>query len=262
MYIPIFLLLLLSTTHAAPDLSSSDDGGPPPFSYHPGHSADPTHWHSLTPGYATCGTGHSQSPIDIPSIVHLGNQSTQPFLQHGFGTYTPHNSSVNFELSCETQTCATIFMGGVTYTLINIHFHSPSEHTRGGRHYPLEVHLVHSDPQGQLAVVSVLFEMGTFHQGVEQAMKGVREKKEAHVFTGLLVGRSGFCTYDGSLTTPPCSEGVKWVLTERVAQVAEWQVKEYSNYIGEQGHGDGFGNNRPLQKMFDRNVTCYMSHFY
>lgn len=119
--------------------------------------------------------------------------------------------------------------------------------------------MVHSTSQGKLAVVCVLFEMGAFHHGVEQAMRGVREKKESHVSTGLLVGRSEFCTYDGSLTTPPCSEGVKWVLTERVAQVAKWQVKEYRKYVGEEGHGDDFGNNRPLQKIFGRSVTCYKS---
>lgn len=67
--------------------------------------------------------------------------------------------------------------------------------------------MVHKTAQGKLAVVSVSFEMGAVHHGVEQAMKGVREKKEAHVFTGSLIGWSGFCTYGGSLNTPPCSEG-------------------------------------------------------
>ena len=242
--------------HAATESNSSS------YSYDPNKPTNPSSWATISPDFAICGAGLSQSPIDIPVLVRLGNRTTQPFVQHGFGEYSMTNSSSNFALSCDTPNCGTIFMSGNTFNLINIHFHSPSEHTRNGVSYPLEVHLVHSDTQGNLAVVSVLFNIGAYNEGVDQVMKGVREGTKSNVFTGFFVGNSGYCTYDGSLTTPPCSEGVKWILTERIAQVSQMQINQYNSFVGTDGNGEEYGNNRPLQPMNNRQVTCYMSHFY
>lgn len=256
MFTPLVFILLLPLLHAAPESGESL------FSYDPNKPSNPSSWASLSPAFAICSAGLTQSPIDVPTLVRLGNSSTQPYVQPGFGDYTMSNSTANFALSCNTANCGTIFMSGKIYNLINIHYHAPSEHTRDGMYYPLEVHLVHSDPQGQLAVVSILFQIGAFNQGVDQTMKGIREGTNSTVFTGYFVGKSGYCRYDGSLTTPPCSEGVKWILTERIAQVSEKQLNEYRSYVGVDGNGEGYGNNRPLQKMNLREVTCYMSHFY
>lgn len=233
----------------------SADGQSTSFSYNPASPNGPSNWGSISPDSAICGTGQSQSPIDIPRSVLDGTPATAPTVNNATGSYTIQNKTVNFALKCSS--CGSLSIEGSTYNLIDIHFHTPSEHTRQGRSFPLEAHLVHQNAQGQLAVVGILYEIGAPNPGFSTILNSLPSSSFSLSTASLQLGPSAYCRYSGSLTTPPCTEQVNWILTERISTVSQAQVQEYIKNIGRDGFGDGYGNNRPVLPINGRDVTCY-----
>ncbi len=145
---------------------------------------------------------------------------------------------------------STIGVDGTRYDLIQFHFHTPSEHTIDGEHAAAELHLVHQD-DGNLAVVGVLVEEGAASEAVAPVLEdppdaeGEQREPETPVdAAGLLPEGHATFRYDGSLTTPPCSEGVRWmVMTEPVTWSAE-QLTAFTDLYD--------GSNRPTQPLHDR----------
>ena len=145
--------------------------------------------------------------------------------------------------------------GDARFTLVQYHFHAPSEHTVGGKHYPMEMHLVFGSNGGALAVIGVLIEEGAHNAAFDPVWshlpkaKGVESHLE-HVKVGiddLLPKVHTSYRYDGSLTTPPCSEGVKWfVMTTPVALSPE-QIAAFTALVKE--------NNRPAQPLNGRAIV-------
>ena len=126
----------------------------------------------------------------------------------------------------------TLTLGGRVYQLAQYHFHSPSEHTVKGKHFPMEMHMVHKSADGRLAVVGVFIATGRHNQAFEPvwanlpAQKGVETHLPAvkvDVDTLLPAERTAY-RYDGSLTTPPCSEGVKWIVMTTPIELSSEQV--------------------------------------
>lgn len=251
----LFHLLALFTFHSISSTLAATETKS--YSYNPDLPNGPSDWHTINPTFATCAPGQSQSPIDIPNNTLDGSTATSPTVNRRSGSYTVKNSTVNFALECSSSNCGSLSVDDSDYSLINIHFHIPSEHTRQGKRYPLEVHLVHQNTQGQLAVVSVLFDYGLRNLGVDTVLNNLQSSSfslNTNLFQAL---PSRYCRYSGSLTTPPCSEQVKWILTQKVATVTRGQVQTYINNIGVDGYGETYGNNRPVLPRNGRQVTCY-----
>jgi carbonic anhydrase len=210
----------------------------------------PRHWAELNSEYESCGVGKAQSPIDIRNAV-----PTQ--LEPIVFDYHPtplhvidngHTIQVNYEPG------SSISVGGRRYDLVQFHFHRPSEEKINGKRYPMVAHLVHKNAEGELAVVAVLLQQGAQNPLVKTLWADLpREKEkekamdEVSINAASLLPRSRkYYTFAGSLTTPPCSEGVTWFVLSSPVQVSEAQVARF---------GKIYSNNaRPVQPLNGRTV--------
>jgi carbonic anhydrase len=210
----------------------------------------PEQWGDLDAQYATCKTGKYQSPINIitaaPTAVEslAFNYRATPLKMINNG----HTMQVN------TGTESTIQVYGKEYTLVQLHFHSPSEHTINGKQYAMEVHLVHKNDEGQLAVVGVLMQPGKPHPLLQTLIAQFptdvnQEKVVQNVLVdpqGLFPRENQYYHYNGSLTTPPCREGVAWFIMKTPLEVSADQVSQFTAVMPQ--------NARPVQPLHDRIV--------
>lgn len=209
----------------------------------------PEHWADLSPDWAIARTGREQSPIDIRAA------SDDPSLPALAPRYLPcplkvvnngHTIQVNYAPGSHLP-----FLDSV-YELQQFHFHAPSEHTVGGKAYPMEAHLVHQNAAGQLLVVGVFMDDGAENPVLREVLaaapreEGERETELPILASGLLPSALSYCTYPGSLTTPPCTEGVTWIVLTRPVTVSPEQVAAFAAIVGH--------NARPTQPLGDRVV--------
>ncbi len=206
----------------------------------------PDHWAELSTDYAPCQSGHHQSPIDLHRL------EAESIQQNFIVAYLPtHAHIVNNGHSVEFDMDETNFIAvdGRRFKLKQLHFHADSEHTVDGTHYPAEMHLVHQSSDGALAVIALLIEVGNSreydhifdvipHQGEEV-------KVNLHLEKFIPANHDRF-TYSGSLTTPPCSENVLWLVFKQHIRVPESQLSKFKAYYSH--------NYRPTQNSKDIRV--------
>ena len=222
--------------------------------------AGPGTWGTLSPKFSACAEGKSQSPIDIagasPETLSELKANFRPaalrIVHHEHmadAINNGHTIQVNYSEG------DTLTVGEASYELLQYHFHSPSEHTVAGKHFPMEMHMVHKSGDGVLAVVGVFIEEGAHNAAFDPVWANLPKEKgvESH-FQNVMVNvddllpesRTSF-RYDGSLTTPPCSEAVKWLVMTTPIQLSTEQVGTFTALIE--------GNNRPVQPLNDRPVV-------
>lgn len=213
--------------HAAEAHPAHD--GPVHWSYEGG--AGPGAWAKLNPEFARCATGTRQSPIDIRDGIKVQLDPVEfdykptPFRVVDNG----HTVQVNVDPG------NTIAVLGRRYELVQFHFHRPSEERINGKRFDMVVHLVHKDESGRLAVVAVLLEQGSAQPVVQTVWNNLPlEKGEEQAartpidLNRLLPEQRGYYTYMGSLTTPPCSEGVLWMVMKQPVGIASEQIDIFS----------------------------------
>jgi len=211
----------------------------------------PQHWGDLSPEYIMCKLGKNQSPIDINHNVTV-KACLKPIEFH----YTSDVKAVKntgYSVKALAEGKSYIVVDGKKFYLKQFHFHTPSEHTVNGKHYPLELHLVHADEEGNLAVLGVFFKVGKENPvldkvlGVAPDEKGQKTPlKTALNPYDLLPANKEYYRYTGSLTTPPCSEGVRWFVFKEVLELSQEQLKRFEELMGK--------NNRPVQPVNARRV--------
>jgi carbonic anhydrase len=210
----------------------------------------PANWGKISPAYAMCGQGKSQSPIDIKGAAAA---DAAP-IQFDYGATVGEIWNNGHTIQANSAPGSRITVDGHVYELKQFHFHAPSENRIAGKSFPLEGHLVHADKDGKLAVVAVMFNEGPANDAVAAvwsmmpAKKGGKAKPAAPVNPGALLpkGRS-YYSFTGSLTTPPCTEGVRWLVIEEPATVSHQQVEAFEKVL--EHH-----NNRPVQALNGRPV--------
>jgi carbonic anhydrase len=210
----------------------------------------PEHWGAEDPAFATCGTGVRQSPIDIEAATVAALPAIE-FSYRAFPltvTDTHHTFQVNVP-----QGSGGISVGGEHYELVQFHFHHPSEERIHGKRYAMVAHLVHKNDKGELAVVAVLIHQGAANaalqpifdnfpaEGSESKVAGTNEDPMQ-----LLPAKRGYYTFDGSLTTPPCTEHVHWFVLKEPIQASADQVGLFAKRYPH--------NARPTQPLNARNV--------
>jgi carbonic anhydrase len=209
----------------------------------------PKHWGSLDPAFAACAVGTEQSPIDLADA----KVSDLPSLAFDYAPSPITILNNGHTIQVGSTPGSGIVLDGLRYELVQFHFHHASEHTVDGIRFPLELHLVHRNDSGALAVVGVLFKVGDANEALKPLWSHLpAEASPTTVVPGevdvaaLLPGRRTTWRYPGSLTTPPCSEGVSWlVMTEPVTLSVE-QIKAF---------GAIFPHNfRPVQPLNGRVV--------
>ncbi len=210
----------------------------------------PGKWASLAHEYNTCGAGREQSPIDLARAQIEGAVDLEFHYTSGAATITDNGHTLQVDVAPGSY----ILVGERQFDLVQFHFHGPSEHTVGGRSFPLELHLVHKDKLGKLAVVGVMVEPGGANSTVSSLLKSLPTTQGRAETVGgslsparLLPTQHSSFQYSGSLTTPPCTEGVAWSVLVAPISISQEQVETLRARL----HGE---NNRPIQNLNDRSL--------
>ena len=205
--------------------------------------AGPAKWGDLDAANKACGIGAQQSPIDIEHPIR--SQLSPLKLRWANSADTIVNNGHTIQLNFAEG--STLTLDGVTYKLVQVHFHRPSEHQIAGKNFPMEAHFVHRAETGNLAVVGVLMTEGRPNQAFNRIVKtmpaaeGPAVKADAAINPGMLLpARHSHYRYSGSLTTPPCSEVVEWLLLTDPIQVSAADVAAFAKLYPM--------NARPVQK--------------
>ncbi len=209
--------------------------------------AGPAAWGNLKPEFATCSSGARQSPIDITDGIKVELDPVQfDYRPSGFRVIdNGHTVQVNVAPG------NTIEVTGKRYELIQFHFHRPSEERINGKPFDMVAHLVHRNVEGKLAVVAVLLERGSAQSVVQTVWNNLPLEKGDEVtakgaldLSALLPTDRRYYTYMGSLTTPPCSEGVLWMVMKSPVQISPEQLAIFSRLYPM--------NARPIQALSGR----------
>ena len=212
-----------------------------------GGDAGPVRWADMSPEWAACGNGNRQSPIDIRSGIKVDLEPIAfDYKPTGF-SIIDNGHTIQVNLGAGNH----ITVGGRMFELLQFHFHRPSEERINGRAYDMVAHLVHRDASGKLAVVAVLIERGGARKLVQTVWNNMPlEKNETVTPAGamdmneILPARREYFTYMGSLTTPPCSEGVLWMVMKDPVTISQEQIDIFARLYQM--------NARPIQATAER----------
>ncbi len=191
----------------------------------------PDAWGRMKPEFAKCATGTRQSPIDIRDGIRVELDPVQFEYRSSAFRVVDNGHTVQVNVANGNS----IEVMGRRYELLQFHFHRPSEERIEGRQFDMVAHLVHKDPEGRLAVVAVLLDRGSAHPLVQQVWNNLPLEKGEEVparaaldLNTLLPKDRRYYTYMGSLTTPPCSEGVLWMVLQQPATISPEQIDVFS----------------------------------
>jgi carbonic anhydrase len=232
----------------------SDDGPAAVAGHAPAHwtydgASGPEHWADLDPAFATCVDGVQQSPIELAGSTTT--DLTDPSIAYGTGPATVVDNG--HTVVAEASAGNVLQLDGTDFELVQVHFHTPSEHAVDGRHAAAEAHFVHSSDDDELAVLGVLLTEGAATHPAWDAYVGAvgGGEDERHSITlewgALLPTAHTTYRYDGSLTTPPCTEGVRWVVLDTPVELGADQLAALVS-----AHD---GNRRPIVERGDRPVA-------
>ena len=208
----------------------------------------PTHWGTLDNAYRKCSAGTNQSPIDI----HDAKSADLPPISFTYKSSPLKLTDNGHTVQVTYAPGSFITVGNQRYELQQFHFHHPAEEKVSGRSYPMVAHLVHRNSAGQLAVVAVLLKKGTANPLVAELWKYLPTEHGKEVAppgtsvdaTDLLPADHGYFTFSGSLTTPPCSEGVTWFVLKTPTEVSSGEVLTFAKRYPH--------NTRPVQPINGR----------
>lgn len=208
----------------------------------------PANWGSLDEQYALCKNGKQQSPIDIQDAKKRLSNNIE--FNYKFSPLKIVNNGHAIEVAYEPG--STIKIDGKEYELKQFHFHGPSEHWLKSNSYPMEVHLVHKNAEGEIAVVGIFMQIGQANEFVETIWANIPETGENEI-SGVSINVSAlppknqvYYHYEGSLTTPPCTEGVNWYVLKTPIQISREQVASFYSFYNH--------NNRPIQAVNERAI--------
>jgi carbonic anhydrase len=246
---------------SAEDEPNSEEAQHAPL--HWGYEADdgPDQWAAMSPEWASCGSGEEQSPIDLTNatVVELpevvidlpSGQQVQVLNQEGVVNALDNGHTIQINVGPGE----TLEVDGSVHGLVQFHFHAPSEHTVDGEHFPMEMHFVHQAEDGGLVVVGVFVAEGEEDPSIAAIWERLAAApgSEANVqippnfAQNLFSGEAtGVYHYQGSLTTPPCSEGVQWFLRRATTELSADQIAAFTAVYDH--------NNRPVQPLNARTL--------
>lgn len=211
----------------------------------------PAHWGELDPKYAACKSGKSQSPINITGAV----EADLPALEMNYSASGKEVINNGHTIQVNVARGNSLTIGDKQYELLQYHFHTSSENTIEGESFALEMHLVHRDSQGNLAVVGVMFEEGEANDEIANIWSVMPQEQGSAMLnevqdpTSLLPADQSFNHFMGSLTTPPCTEGVNWYVLNGVLSISSEQKEAFLSLFGE-------NNNRPVQPLNGREIQA------
>jgi carbonic anhydrase len=234
-------------TEPAPTFDVGSTPAPTPVHWTYDGEDGPDHWGELSADYETCEAGTEQSPVDLS----VADTTLSDELELDYGTVTEHVSDTGhtFQLNADADTGLTY--QGTDYSLVQMHFHDPSEHTIDGVAAPVEFHFVNTDDDGHLLVISVMALEGAHNPHYEAFIDATTSRASGETtgevdLAAMLPDSLQHFAYSGSLTTPPCTEGVQWIVMNTPVELDSAQIAELQ---GAYAH-----NSRPVQPLGDRTI--------
>lgn len=214
-----------------------------------GHEG-PANWGELSKDYAICSSGKNQSPVNITGMVEA--ELAPISFNYKESALDVVNNGHTIKASYEAGSSITV--DGHTYNLLQMHWHTPSENHIEGQSFPMEAHFVHADEAGNLAVIGVVYNSGHENAGIAPVWNAMPAKtgevsKGANSISAMamLPENKDYYRFNGSLTTPPCSEGVRWMVMKNPVEASAEQIEKFHSTF----HHD---TNRPVQAINARPV--------
>jgi carbonic anhydrase len=215
----------------------------------------PQYWAQLDPAYALCGSGRAQSPVNLVGAQHAPVDAlTLAYRRTGFRLLdTGHTLEAD-----PLGPAGGIALGRTSYRLTEFHFHAPSEHRVAGRRFKMELQLVHRSDDGRVVVLAVFIREGGQDEALSRLLReplplpevtaGSSQSEIAELNPADLLphGRATY-RYTGSLTTPPCTEGVRWIVFRQPIELSRDQILAFVHRYD--------GINRPLQPLNGRLIA-------
>ena len=204
----------------------------PALKFRPDHwdyagDSGPQNWSRINPEWARCGSGNRQSPIDLHDTIRVDLEAIR-------FDYKPAHFSVQDDghmIVANLGAGNSITLMGRRYDLVQMQFHRPAEHTINGKGFAMVAHLLHRDVDGKVVIVAVLLSEGDTHSVVQTVLNNLPLEKNLPAtpvtlidLAQLLPAQREYFTYMGSLTAPPCSEGVLWLVLKQPVQIAPSQI--------------------------------------
>lgn len=209
----------------------------------------PDNWAKLSPEYGAC-AGKNQSPINLTGFIDAELKAIGFDYKQGAAEIVNNGHTVQIN----ALPGSSISVDGVRYDLKQAHFHVPSENLINGRSFPMEAHLVHADKDGNLAVVAVMVAEGNANKALEKAWAQMPKKEGDEAILSfrfspldILPSNRNYYRFNGSLTTPPCTEGVRWLVMKDPISASKAQIAEFANVMHHP-------NNRPVQAINARPI--------
>ena len=206
-------------------------------------------WAKLSPDFSAC-AGKNQSPINLTGFIEAALKPIA--FKYKAGSTDILNNGHTVQVNAAAG--SSITLDGIQFELKQFHFHAPSENLIKGQSYPLEAHLVHADKDGNLAVVAVMFSEGKANKALEKAWAQMPMKEGDKVALSaslapqdILPKNRDYYRFNGSLTTPPCTEGVRWLVMKHAVTASAEQIEAFTHVMHHP-------NNRPTQSVNARPV--------
>uniref|UniRef100_A0A7N0UC16 Carbonic anhydrase n=1 Tax=Kalanchoe fedtschenkoi TaxID=63787 RepID=A0A7N0UC16_KALFE len=248
----IILLISFFPTRSQSQAQETEDERE--FDYTPGSDKGPERWGSLKEEWSACKEGDMQSPIDLASarvevVSQLGKLKRKYWANSAVIKNRGHDIAVEWD-----GDAGWIEINGTSYRLKQSHWHSPSEHTVNGRRYAMEIHMVHQTDDHKLAVVGMFYRFGRPDPFLSELLKNVRLTNEHGVKevdpNEIRMAGHRYYRYVGSLTVPPCTEGVIWTINKKVKTVSREQLASLREAV----HDYAESNARPVQALNNRRI--------
>ncbi|BAT85218.1 Alpha carbonic anhydrase [Vigna angularis] len=251
----LLLFFILSSSSFLASAKAEDEE----YNYKEESDRGPKNWWRINPKWKACGNGKLQSPIDIldkrvqvfPELGKLQKdyQPAPSVLKN-----TGHAITVKWN-----GNAGQLNINGTYYKLVQCHWHTPSEHTFNGTKFELELHAVHQNSKGEIAVIGIWYKIGRPDRLLSKLLKDLKSLDEKDTDLGVInpgiikFGSRKYYRYVGSLTTPPCTEGVVWTIVKKVRTVSREQLRALKGAL-HHGYDD---NARPTQNVNGREVWLY-----
>ncbi|OTQ32231.1 carbonic anhydrase [Gilliamella apicola] len=211
----------------------------------------PENWGKLSPEYSTCENGKNQSPINIDHVLKTQHENLTFSFETGKQEIVNNGHTIQVNVTGNNQ----LILDEQIFTLQQFHFHTPSENTIKGKHYPMEAHFVYKNKAGELTVVALMFNNGEANPEIAKAWQQMPAEVNNKIILDKAVDintlfpkKLDYYRFSGSLTTPPCTEGVRWIVLEQAVTASDEQIQKFHSTM----HHD---NNRPVQPLNGRVIV-------
>lgn len=220
------------------------------WDYVSSHAEGPSHWGELDHAFEQCSKGIHQSPVNIAKTV----KTQLPALEFGYSSIAPVILNNGHTVQVNLPAGQKLKVGDQSYELLQFHFHTPSEEAVSSKRAPMVAHFVHKNAEGKLGVVALLIDIGKAEGPMDPIFDHLPRPGEKITVDDLTLDLSamlpknlGYYNLEGSLTTPPCSEGVNWMILKEHGTLTRAHVRAFQHMFRE-----GHGNARPVQPLNDR----------